>query len=251
MTAPTARAETRRDLVVVAVATLLLFSVAVGAKDLWNPNEPIYGLGVVEMAERGDWLVPTVNGFVFAEKPILYYWMALVATEILGGTGEFALRVPSVLAGVVGGVLLFVLVVPYAGRGRARIAVGLYATTVMIFWGARTIQMDILVTVTTLGVILAVTRVLDHGLSPYRGWTLAGLAAGLGFLAKGPVAWICPAVPLLLYIAWTRRWRALLAPAVLVGAVTCVVVAAPWILLLLARGETEFIHEVLIRQNFT
>ena len=251
MTAPTARAETRRDLIVVAVATLVFFSIGVGARDLWNPNEPIYGLGVVEMAERGDWLVPTVNGFVFAEKPILYYWMARVAAETLGGAGELALRLPSVLAGVAGGVMLFLLVVPYGGRARARIAVALYATTVAVFWGARTVQMDFLVTVTTLGVILAVTRVLDHGLAPYRGWMLAGLAAGLGFLAKGPVAWICPGIPLLLYVLWTRRVRALWTPAVLVGALTSVVVAAPWFLLLAARGETEFLHEVLIRQNFT
>jgi len=251
VTAPTARAETHRDLLVVAIVVFVFFSLALGARDLWNPNEPIYGLAVTEMAERGDWLVPTVNGLVFAEKPILYFWMALISTKTLGGVNELTLRLPSVLAGTLAAVLLYLLVVPYAGRRRARLAVALFVTIFSVFMASRTIQMDILVTTTSLGVALAVTRVLDHGLSPYRGWALAGLAAGFGFLAKGPVGWICPGIPLLLYIVFTRRVRALWTPAVAVGAAVCVVVAAPWFLLLFARGETEFIVEVLFRQNFT
>ena len=53
---------------------------------------------------RGDWLVPTVNGDVFAEKPILYFWMALavVAGRSAGSTSS-TLRLPSAVAGVVGG----------------------------------------------------------------------------------------------------------------------------------------------------
>jgi 4-amino-4-deoxy-L-arabinose transferase-like glycosyltransferase len=251
VTAPTARAETRRDLLVVAIVAFVFFSLALGAKDLWNPNEPIYGQAVVEMVERGDWLVPTVNDLVFAEKPILYFWMALISTKTLGGVNELTLRLPSALAGSIATALLYLLVVPYAGRRRARLAVALFVTIFVVFTASRTVQMDILVTATSLGVVLAVTRVLDHDLSPYRGWALAGLAAGLGFLAKGPVGWICPGIPLFLYIVFTRRFRALWTPAVGVGAAVCVVVAAPWIVLLLARGETEFIAEVLFRQNFT
>ena len=56
---PPGPAEQRRDLLWLAAAATLLFGVALGARDLWNPNEPIYGLAVREMAERGDWLLPT------------------------------------------------------------------------------------------------------------------------------------------------------------------------------------------------
>ena len=103
-----------RDLLWLGVGAAILFSVALGARDLWNPNEPTYGQAVVEMAERGDWLVPTVNGRVFAEKPILYYWLALAASRALGGVSELSLRIPSALAGVVSSVLLYLLVLPYA-----------------------------------------------------------------------------------------------------------------------------------------
>jgi 4-amino-4-deoxy-L-arabinose transferase len=211
------RGEVRRDLLLIALATASLFGVALGARDLWNPNEPVYGQAVAEMAARGDALLPTVNGLVFAEKPILYYWLALASSRVLGGVNELALRVPSALAGVAGALLLYLLVLPYSGRTRSRLAVALYATTFMVFWGSRTIQMDILVMVTTLGVVLAVTRVLDHGLSPRVGWTLAGVAAALGFLSKALVGVIVPAIVVVAYAVVTRRGRDLARPTALLG----------------------------------
>lgn len=248
---PPGRAEVHRDLLAIGLGAGLLFFIALGARDLWNPNEPIYGQAVAEMTARGDWLVPTVNGKVFAEKPILYYWMALLSARVFGGVNELTLRIPSALTGILGVLLVYLLVVPYAGRVRARLAAVLFATTYMVYWGSRAIQMDILVAVSTAAVVLAVTRVLDHGLPPFHGWLVAGVAAGLGFLAKGPVGWICPGIVLVFYMLVTRRLRALFALPVVMGAVACLAVSAPWFLLLLGRGETAAIHEMLYRQNVT
>jgi 4-amino-4-deoxy-L-arabinose transferase-like glycosyltransferase len=244
------RGEIRRDLLVIALATVSLFGVALGARDLWNPNEPVYGQAVAEMAARGDWGVPTVNGVVFAEKPILYYWLALGFSRVLGGVSELALRLPSALAGVVGALLLYLLVLPYASRARARLAVALYATTFMVFWGSRTIQMDVLVMVTTLGVVLAATRVLDHRLPPWAGWTLAGIAAGVGFLSKALVGLVVPTIIVVAYAVVTRRGRSLVTPSAFLGIAALAAVAAPWILWLAATGQTDFLVELLYRQHF-
>jgi 4-amino-4-deoxy-L-arabinose transferase-like glycosyltransferase len=111
--------------------------------------------------------------------------------------------------------------------------------------------MDLFVAVTTLGVIVPVTRVWDHGLAASRGWALAGIAAGIGFLAKGPVTWICPGIALALYAATTARARELVRPQVLLGGAVAVAVAAPWYVALAVGGHTDVLHEVLIRQNFT
>ena len=99
-TMPPARAEVRRDLMLLGALGAILFFISLGARDLWNPNEPIYGLAVAEMAGRGEWLLPTVNGIEFVEKPILYFWMARLSALLLGGVNEFSLRVPSALAGL-------------------------------------------------------------------------------------------------------------------------------------------------------
>jgi len=234
-----------------AAGAALLFLILLGARDLWNPNEPLYGRAVVEMAARGDWVVPTVNGEVFDEKPILYFWLALAASHLLGGVNELTLRIPSALAGLIGVGLVYLLVHPYAGRLRARLAASLFATIYTIFWSARAVQMDLLVAVCTLGAVLAVTRAVDHGAPARVGWSLAGLAAGLGFLAKGPVGLICPGLVVLSYLAATRRLDELKIRNLALGGLVCSAVALPWFLVLAARGEWSFLHEVLVRQNAT
>jgi 4-amino-4-deoxy-L-arabinose transferase-like glycosyltransferase len=233
-----------------AVGAAVLFLVALGGRDLWNPNEPIYGQAVVEMAARNAWLVPTVNGEEFAEKPILYFWAARSVSSVAGGVSELTLRLPGAVAGVCGVVLAYFVVAPYGGRRRARIAAVLLATVFGYFWNARTVQMDILVTVSTLGVLLPLTRVLDHGLRPWKGWAWAGVAAGLGLLAKGPVALVLPGLAYVGYVLATRRPRLLLQPAMLWGALVAALVAAPWYVGLWLQGRVEFLREVMIRQNF-
>jgi 4-amino-4-deoxy-L-arabinose transferase-like glycosyltransferase len=189
---PVARQEVRRDLVVLLVAAGLLFALVLGARDLWNPNEPVYGQAVSEMLDGGDWLMPSVNGVPFAEKPILYFWLAGLSAMLFGGAGEFALRLPLALTSALSVGFVYLLIHPYGGRSRARLGAALYATTYLVFWSARSIQMDSLVGWTTLGAVLVVCRVLDHRLKAELGFVLAGIAVGLGLLAKGPVGLICP-----------------------------------------------------------
>lgn len=202
------------------------------------------------MADRGDWVIPTVNGRVFAEKPILYYWCARLASGLLGEIDEFSLRVPSALSGILSTILVYLLVLPYAGHRRALLAAALFATQYQVFWNARSVQMDILILTSTLGVLVPLTRMLDFGAPAGRSWMLAGLAAGLGFAAKGPVALIIPGIVFAAYAFSTRRFHWIGSRGFLAGAAVTVAVAAPWYLLLWWRGNTSFLYEVLVRQNF-
>ncbi len=239
----------RGDLIGLGLACALLFGLALGARDLWHPNEPTYAQAVAEMRAGGDGLVPTVNGLPFAEKPILYFWLALGAAALLGGVSESALRLPSAAAGVAAVLMLYLLVRSYADARRARTAAGLLATTYIVFWSARSVQMDLLLCACTLGAVWAATRVLDRGGGRYPGWAAAGAVAGLGFLAKGPVGLICPAIVVVIYLGLTGRLRELRRAELLAFAATFVIVGAPWYVALLWRGETAFVRELLFRQN--
>ena len=241
--------SSRRELVFLAVGSAVLFGLRIGARDLWNPNEPIYGEAVREMAQRGEWLVPYVNGIAFAEKPILFYWLALLASKLLGGVSELSLRLPSFFAGIATVLGTYVLARPYAGRARALVSAVFCATLFGVFWNARFVQMDLLVTAGTLWVVIAVTRIVDHGGGRLSGWTLAGAIAGFGFAAKGPVAWICPGLALVSYLVATRRLRELARWEVLAGAAACLAVASPWYVLLLKQGRADIVVEALFRQN--
>lgn len=243
--------ETIRDLLLITLGVGFLVFISLGDRDLWNPNEPIYGRAVVEMAERDDWLIPTVNGQVFAEKPILYYWMALATSELTGSVDEFSLRVPAAMAALASALLTYLLVLPYAGRRRALLVVALFATLYQAFWASRAVQMDILVLASTLGVVLALTRLLDFHAPTTPAFAMAGLAAGLGFLAKGPVSLVLPGLVVFGYAASSRCLDKLLHRHLWVGVVTAIAVCMPWYGLLWLRGEGDFLYEVLFRQNFT
>ncbi len=247
----TSRRQLWRDLTLLVLGAGILFGVALGARDLWNPNEAIYGRAVVEMDERGDWLVPTVNGKLFAEKPILYYWAALTISYGMGGIDELSLRVPSALAGILSVLLLYFLVDPYTGRRRALLAAALLATQYEVFWSARSVQMDSLVLVTTLGMLLPLSRMLDFGLSPRRAWPVVGLVAGVGLLAKGPVTCIVPGAVFLAYCASRRLNPKLLNRGFVIAGILAVAVAATWYGLLIWKGRSDILDEVLIRQNMS
>ena len=168
----------RRELWLLAIGSAVLFGLRLGARDLWNPNEPIYGEAVREMIERGTWLVPYVNGVAFAEKPILYYWLALASSKLLGGVSELSLRVPLFVAAIATVLGTYVLTRAYVGRARAIASAVACGTLFGVFWNARFVQMDILVTAATLWVVIAVTRVVDHGGARLPGYLLAGAIAG-------------------------------------------------------------------------
>ncbi len=239
-----------RDLWLVALGAALLYLPWLGARDLWNPNEPTYGQAVREMIERADWLVPTVNGEWFAEKPPLYFWLARLFAAIGGGASEFALRLPSALFGIAGAVLQYLLVRPDGGRNRARIAAALFATMYLVLISARSIQMDLMLTVCALGAIVAGTRTIDDRLSPGRGWMLAGLATGLGFLAKGPLILGLAGLPILAYAIARGRFRRLLDPAILAGTAVAIAIVVPWVVALALRGQLDVFVELAWRQTF-
>ncbi|MCZ6508755.1 MAG: glycosyltransferase family 39 protein [Acidobacteria bacterium] len=243
------KAQSKRDLLGLVLAAGFLFFFGLGERDLWRPNEPIYGRAVAEMAASGDWMKPTVNGEVFSEKPILYFWAALTTSKLLGGVSELSLRVPSAIAGVASVVLTYLWVLPYGGRRRAIFTAALFATMYQVFWAARSVQMDVLVLASTLGVVVPLARLIDADARPARAWIAAGLAGGLGFIAKGPVALIVPALVVIGYAMWRRRLHSLLHPVALAGLLVAFVVATPWYVLLWLAGETTLLHELLFRQN--
>lgn len=239
-----------RDLFALALASAVFFGIALGERDLWNPNEPTYGRATVEMYESGEWLTPTIHGQLFAEKPILYYWIALAASHLRGGVDESTLRAPSTLAAIASVLLIYLLVLPYTGRRHALLAAASMATMYQVFWAGRAVQMDILVLATTLGALVPLSRMLDFGWSAHRAWAWAGFASGLGLAAKGPVGPIIPGLAIAAYALSDRRFGALARRGLWVGGLTGFAVGAPWYLLLWARGETGALYEVFWRQNF-
>ncbi len=76
--------------VVACLAGLVMFS-NLGGPLLWDRDEPRNAGCAREMQQRGDWVTPVFNGELRAHKPVLLYWLMMVAYATFG-VGEFAAR---------------------------------------------------------------------------------------------------------------------------------------------------------------
>jgi 4-amino-4-deoxy-L-arabinose transferase-like glycosyltransferase len=88
-----------RDTIAVAALAAVMFCTALGSARLLDDDEPRNSQCGREMLERGDWVVPTFNGQLRTDKPILLYWAMLAVYNVIG-VSEFAARLPSALAGI-------------------------------------------------------------------------------------------------------------------------------------------------------
>ncbi|MFH0909608.1 MAG: glycosyltransferase family 39 protein [bacterium] len=194
--------------------TLLLLLPGNNVIPLIDRDEPRFAQATREMMERNDWVIPTFNGEDRFDKPVLTYWLMRGAYAIFG-VNEFGARFHSVASAV-----LLVLAIYFMGRrwfsARAAFwaALGMATCLQMLIHGRSSVAdmpMVLFVTLAQWALWELVGRAgpARHGPLSQRAlpWILLlYVSLGLGFLAKGPIAIIVPALTLLLYrFAFARQ----------------------------------------------
>ena len=171
---------------------------------LLEPDEGRYAQIPREMLERGEWVVPTLQGEAYLDKPPLLYWLIALSYRTFGVSPEAARLVPAIC------VHLTILLVYLLGRR----SVGERAA----FWGAllltvapgftaiaRLLLLDGLLTLCVTLSVLAGFEAVRTGTFKPGWWLLAATASGLGFLTKGPIAELLLFVPLWVFSLMNRR----------------------------------------------
>src|SRR5213595_2358403 len=138
-----------RDLAILAVLGALLFFPALGGRDLWNPDEARYAEVAREMRATGTvegYLVPHLNGAVYAQKPPLLFWLMALGQELWPGKLETASRLPSALAAVGAILAVYRLGERLFSRRAGWFAAAALATCAKVLWQGRFGQIDMLLT---------------------------------------------------------------------------------------------------------
>jgi 4-amino-4-deoxy-L-arabinose transferase-like glycosyltransferase len=223
-----------------------MFLVNLGGPSLWDIDEGNNAEAAREMMERGDWVVPTFNFELRNDKPALLYWLQIGAYRLCG-VNEMAARLPSAVAA-----LLTVLLVYELGRLMFGAAAGLLsgsilASTVMFCVSAHFANPDALLNAFT-ALILALFW-WSYSRSG-RGWFIpAGIAAGFGVLAKGPVGLVLPGAVVLLFLLWERRLVVLWDRRLALGLLAFLLVAVPWYALVSAETKGQFLREFIVQHH--
>jgi 4-amino-4-deoxy-L-arabinose transferase-like glycosyltransferase len=222
----------------------LLFLPLLGARDLWAPVEPRYGEIVRSMFAKGEWVVPTVNGDLYTDKPILYFWLALIASKIAGGVSEWTVRLPAALAGIG-----FVLVTYFAGRDFFSPRVGLIAAAVLgtsmrVIWEARWAHVDMVFGFCfVLTLYFGARSLLGKGGKHEILW--AYVFMGLAVLGKGLIGIVLPALLLAAFAIVRRDRRIILDAKLQLGIPIFLLVVAPWVYLVNSATDGRWLADFI------
>lgn len=229
---------------------LLILFAAVIAVALWlRPLMPVdetrYLAVAWEMWQRGEFLVPHLNGEPYSHKPPLLFWLIHLGWWLFGVNELWPRLIGPLFA--LGSLLLLarVAVLLWPGRPRlASLAVMILASSVYWLGFSTAVMFDMPV---VFFVLLGVWGLLQLEQGRARGWLALFLGVALGGLVKGPfpilyLAFITLSAPL-----WMRLgevwWRWYLRAA-LVGLAGVVVVLA-WAIPAALHGGERYAAEIL------
>ncbi len=238
---PRSRAAT--DPLLLAGFCGFLFFFGLAYFGLIGPDEPRYAQVAREMFSAHNWITPTLGGKPWLEKPILYYWQAMFAYRVFG-VSDWAARLPSAIDAT----LMVVAVYLFLRRFRPGLHLDgalITASAAGVIGFARAASMDMPLAATFTIALLGWYAWYESGEKVF----LVGFYAfaGLGMLAKGPVAPLLAGLILVAFaVAKTDKlilWRTLWLPGIFVFCV----VALPWYVAV--QMQTPEFFRVFILEN--
>ena len=236
--------ERMTEILLVVGFCAFLFFYHLGAFGLIGADEPRYAQVAREMLSRHDWVTPILDGVPWLEKPILYYWGAMLSYSALG-VSDWAARVPvAVLA-----TMMIAAVYLFAARFRPTMrldAALMTASGAMVFAMARAASTD-----------MPLTACFTISLLGWFAWYASGnrayllvfyVANAAAMLAKGPVAPVLAVAIICAFTFAVRRPRLILESLWIPGIIAFLAVAMPWYALV-QMHTPQFARVFFLQQN--
>ncbi len=236
--------RTRTDVLLLVAFCGFLFFHGLGAFGLLGADEPRYAQVAREMVDHSDWVTPTLQGKAWLEKPVLYYWQAMLWFRIAGVT-DLAARLPAAFdAAMLIAAIYFFLRRFRPGSELDGALITASCAAVIGFAHAAATDMPL---AACFGIaLLAWYAWYESRRNIYLALFYIFLA--LGTLAKGPVAPALSAVIMFLFVAVKRDWRAIPRTLWIPGIALYLAVALPWYIAVQVRNP-EFFRVFILEHN--
>jgi 4-amino-4-deoxy-L-arabinose transferase-like glycosyltransferase len=232
------------QLALVVGVCCFFFFFGLGAFGLTGADEPRYAQIAREMLARHDWIVPTLNGAPWLEKPALLYWKMMNSYSIFG-VSDWAARLPAAFhaTALVLGIFFFMRRFRFASELDAAMIAASSAGMIGFGRGAST---DMLVSAPF---ALAMMSWWTWHQTNKKLWLVIfyGLL-GVGALAKGPVA---PALAVLVvgaYALLRRDAKIFLRSLSLIGFALFAAIVLPWFVAIQVKVP-QFFRVFFIEHN--
>jgi len=200
-------------------------------RELYVGDETKYSEVVREM-RAGSFLLPTLNGTPFTHKPPLHFWAVDLLTYLFGVYSIWSFVIPSLVS--------FVLLLVLMRRMGGPMAAFVSGTSLLMWGSAQTARMDV-----AFAALLALSA---HFIFRERGALplAAGVAAGIAFLVKGPMA---PVITLALFAFESIRRRRRPTWTDALAILPMLLIPLLWLVPAILIGGEPFWREIFYKQT--
>ena len=229
----------------ITILALFMYFSSLSSFGLTEPDEPRYAEAAREMLELKSYLIPYYNYEPRLEKPPFFYWL-IAASYKLFGVSEKAARIPSVVMA-----LLCSLVLLIAFYEIGETDSGLKAFLIFLSMPYVFVISQLSITDMTLCFFITLSSYsfflfMEKNSQNWR--RIAYLSMALGFLTKGPVAFIIPIISDMLYaLVAGRSIRKLFS---IKEILLFLVVSIPWFIYILKLVGFGFFYKQTIGRYF-
>src|SRR3990172_2234444 len=222
----------------------VLYLTALGSRGFLGPGGPRYAEIAPGMFDKNEWIVPTINGGLYTDKPILYFWLVLLFSKLAGAVNEWTVRLPAAL-GALGAVLTtYKLGKDFFSARTGFIAAVVLATSFRVIWEGRWAHLDMLFAFFfLLSMSFAARAVLRKGRP--NAMLPAYVFMALATLTKGLIGVVLPALVLVAFVVVRRDWRLLREARLPLGIPLFLLIAAPWFYLVDQATGGKWLHDFI------
>jgi len=230
--------------VLLAVLTLIL-------RGFLPYDETRYIAVAWEMWHNHHWLIPTINGHLYADKPPLLFWLVELGWYLTGVSAWWPRSIPFIFA------LLNILLTRYiacrlwpVNEGLRRFMPEMLISVPVWFAYTTPFMFDML---QTFFVLVAVCGLLSYRDRHWSGFIIFGIAAGLGLLLKGPVIFAY-VLPLALTIPWWHEHyrpehKLFLVKGIAAGLMISLVLFGAWIIPVVETLGLDQVRTLFLQQT--
>jgi len=226
------------------------------SRALWFSDEVRYADAYAGLL-RGHWLVLSLNGVAYPDKPPLFFWLLRVLDALAPLPGQAVFFLGTAISGLL--VLYAVLWWAKALRlpAEAGPLAGLVLLTTLFFSGLlHYLRMDLLFTALIIGSQAAFCLAFRDNPPVGRAGKRAGfvalamLLAALATLTKGPLGLAFPIISTLLFLAWRGRAREFFRAEMLPGLGVLLAVILSWVAAAYFIQGPAFLRNIFVEQIF-
>ncbi len=211
---------------IILITIILLFPalfISIDAIDL-RFEEPRRALVAAEMTMTGDYIIPHIHGEPYYNKPPLFNWAIAGLFNLAGSKADWLVRVPSLLALLLTGLLTYLFIARYYTKNVAALASLFFITSADIFFFGTLVAGEIdffymLIACIQVMAIYHFYRQKNYWLLFLVSYTF--MAAGV--LTKGFPSLLFQGMTLLLIVFWQKDFRLLFRWQHLAGLLTAIV----------------------------